>query len=92
MVEDTELLRRYVEHDSEEAFAEFIQRHAALFYFGAPRRTAGDSGIAAEVSPNVFITCDTAARKWALAYNVRIKRERWEPVRHFDLAEALPWR
>lgn len=34
------------------------------------------------------IAYDTAAKKWALAYNVRIKGERWEPVRHFDVAEA----
>ena len=34
------------------------------------------------------IAYDTAAKKWALSYNVRIKGERWEPVRHFDAAEA----
>ena len=34
------------------------------------------------------IAYDTAARKWALSYNVRIKGERWEPVRHFVVAEA----
>ena len=34
------------------------------------------------------IAYDTAAKKWQLAYNVRIKGERWEPVRHFDVAEA----
>ena len=34
------------------------------------------------------ITYDTAARKWLVAYNVRIKGERWEPVRHFAVAEA----
>ena len=34
------------------------------------------------------IAYDTAAMKWLLAYNVRIQGERWEPVRHFDVAEA----
>ena len=34
------------------------------------------------------IAYDTAATKWALSYNVRIKGERWEPVRHFAVAEA----
>lgn len=31
---------------------------------------------------------DSAVRKWNLACHVRIKGERWEPVRHFDVAEA----
>jgi len=34
------------------------------------------------------IVYDTAAKKWALSCNVRIKGERWEPVRHFAVAEA----
>lgn len=34
------------------------------------------------------ISFDLTARKWLLAYNVRIKGERWEPVRHFLVAEA----
>ena len=34
------------------------------------------------------IAYDTAAKKWQLSCNVRIKGERWEPVSHFDVAEA----
>jgi hypothetical protein len=34
------------------------------------------------------IAYDPAAKKWQLSCNVRIKSERWEPVSHFDVAEA----
>ena len=38
MLEDKELLRRYVEEKSEEAFAEFVQRHIATVYSVVLRR------------------------------------------------------
>lgn len=34
------------------------------------------------------IAYDTAAKKWHLACNLRLKGERWEPVRTFDVEEA----
>jgi hypothetical protein len=34
------------------------------------------------------IAYDPAAKKWPLSCNVHIKGERWEPVSHFDVAEA----
>jgi RNA polymerase sigma factor (sigma-70 family) len=62
MVEDAELLRRYVEEGSEEAFAELVRRHLSLVYFGALRRTSGDAHLAAEVSQGVFIRLAQHAR------------------------------
>jgi RNA polymerase sigma factor (sigma-70 family) len=54
MVDDAELLRRYAENRSEEAFAEFVQRHLNLVYAAALRRLSGDSHRAAEVAQTVF--------------------------------------
>ena len=62
MVEDAELLRRYVEDGSEESFAELVHRHLGLVYFGALRRTAGDPELAADVSQSVFIRLARHAR------------------------------
>src|ERR1044071_4699237 len=55
MVEDAELLRRYLEDDSEESFAELIDRHLRLVYLGALRRTGGDHHLATDISQSVFI-------------------------------------
>lgn len=62
MVEDAELLRRYAEEGSEEAFADLVRRHLSLVYFGALRRTSGDAHLAAEVSQGVFLSLAQNAR------------------------------
>lgn len=62
MTEDAELLRRYLEESSEDAFAELVRRHLSLVYFGALRRTSGDADLAAEVSQGVFISLAQNAR------------------------------
>ena len=65
MTDDAELLRRYAEEHSETAFADFVQRHLALVYAAALRRTNGDENGAAEVAQQVFTTA--ARRAAALA-------------------------
>ena len=54
MSEDAELIRRYAEEQSEDAFAELVQRHVPLVYSAALRRLAGDAHAAADVTQLVF--------------------------------------
>jgi len=56
MTDDAALLRCYAEERSEEAFAEFVQRHLGLVYAAALRRTSGDEHRASEVAQQVFAT------------------------------------
>ncbi|MES2706423.1 MAG: sigma-70 family RNA polymerase sigma factor [Verrucomicrobiota bacterium] len=52
--EDPALLRDYVEHASERAFAELVRRHLPHVYAGALRRVNGDRALAADVAQTVF--------------------------------------
>jgi RNA polymerase sigma factor (sigma-70 family) len=61
MVEDAELLRRYVDEESQEAFAELVQRHLGLVYFSALRRT-NEAHLASDVAQTVFIRLAEHAR------------------------------
>src|ERR1700719_387408 len=54
LMEDTQLLRRYLDDRSEEAFAELISRHVNLVYFAALRRVGGDRHLADDVTQRVF--------------------------------------
>ncbi|MEO5961512.1 MAG: sigma-70 family RNA polymerase sigma factor, partial [Opitutaceae bacterium] len=54
MIDDAELLCRYVESRSEAAFAEFVARHLKLVYFAALRRVNGNAALAEEVAQQVF--------------------------------------
>src|SRR4051812_23158298 len=54
MTDDAALLRRYVEHHSEEAFAELVRRHVGLVYHAAWRRT-GQAHLAEEICQDVFV-------------------------------------
>ena len=53
-MDDAQLLREYVEKDSEAAFAQLVQQHLDLVYSAALRRVAGDHHRAEEVSQMVF--------------------------------------
>lgn len=61
MIDDTELLRDYV-NGSEAAFAEFVRRHVALVYGAALRRVGHDHMLAEEVAQTVFTQCARKAR------------------------------
>src|ERR1051326_2404116 len=65
MTSDGELLRRYAERNSEEAFAELVQRHVNLVYSAALRQVNGDAHLAQDVSQKVFT--ELARRATALS-------------------------
>ena len=53
-MDDTALLRRYLEQRSETAFTELVRRHINLVYFAALRQVGGDRALAEEVAQLVF--------------------------------------
>jgi RNA polymerase sigma factor (sigma-70 family) len=65
MSDDSQLLRRFSEEHSEEAFAALVREHLNLVYSAALRKTGGNSALAADVSQQVFAAL--AARARALA-------------------------
>jgi RNA polymerase sigma factor (sigma-70 family) len=54
MKPDRELLRCYLEQNSEPAFTEIVQRHLELVYSTALRRVGGDAQLAEDVAQKVF--------------------------------------
>jgi RNA polymerase sigma factor (sigma-70 family) len=65
MTPDGELLRRYAEADSEEAFAELVRRRLDLVYSAALRQVNRDTRLAQEVAQSVFT--DLARKATALS-------------------------
>lgn len=65
MIEDAELLRRYVTEHSESAFAEFVQRRIDFVYACALRRVGGDAHFADDVAQQVFVAAAREARHLA---------------------------
>ena len=65
MNDDAELLRRYAESGSEEAFAELVRRHLGLVYHAALRQTDGDAHRAQDVAQEVFTSLARKARALA---------------------------
>jgi RNA polymerase sigma factor (sigma-70 family) len=51
---DDELLRRYADEKSEDAFAELVRRHLDLVYSAALRQVNGDAHLAQDVAQMVF--------------------------------------
>jgi RNA polymerase sigma factor (sigma-70 family) len=54
MPDDPQLLRRYADSGSEEAFAELVRRHIGTVYAAALRRVGGDLHLAEDVTQEVF--------------------------------------
>jgi DNA-directed RNA polymerase specialized sigma24 family protein len=54
MNEDSELLRRYIQHQDETAFATLVQRHVNLVFSAALRQVGGNVQTAEDVTQTVF--------------------------------------
>jgi RNA polymerase sigma factor (sigma-70 family) len=54
MTEDADLLRRYLDEKSEDAFTELVRRHLGHVYATALRRVGGDAQLAEDVAQQVF--------------------------------------
>lgn len=65
MHDDAELLRRYADSRSQEAFAQFVEGNLGLVYHAALRRTNGDSHLAEDVAQQVFSSAARNARSIA---------------------------
>ena len=62
MPDDAQLLHRYAEEKSEEAFAELVRRYLDLVYSAALRQVGGDAHRARDVAQVVFTTLAQKAR------------------------------
>src|ERR1019366_798373 len=62
MTDDAELLRKYVQAGSEDAFAELVERHLPVVYSSALRQTDGDVELARDICQTVFIDLAGKAR------------------------------
>ena len=65
MTPDSELLGRYAQTRSEDAFAELVRRHVNLVYSAALRQVNGDAHLAQDVAQTVFT--DLARKAGSLA-------------------------
>ena len=64
-IDDAELLRRYAEEKSEDAFAALVRRHIDFVYAAALRQARGNAALAQDVTQTVFT--DLARKAAALA-------------------------
>ncbi|MEO7798279.1 MAG: sigma factor, partial [Opitutaceae bacterium] len=65
MTDDAELLRRYAEENSQDAFAEVVQRHLDFVYAAALRQVHGNAALAEDVAQTIFADCARRAEKLA---------------------------
>jgi len=65
MIDESDMLRRYAEEKSEEAFAAFVRQSIDLVFSAALRRMGGNAHAAADVAQVVFITAARHARSLA---------------------------
>jgi RNA polymerase sigma factor (sigma-70 family) len=65
MSDDAELLRRYADSRSEDAFTQYVERNFSLVYSAALRRTNGDVHLAQDVAQLVFTSLAKNARSVA---------------------------
>lgn len=61
-IPDRELLRRYVQEGSEDAFTEIVHRHVNLVFGSARRQLGGDASLAQDVAQSVFMTLAVKAK------------------------------
>ena len=86
MTPDSELLRRYAETKSEEAFAELARRHVNLVYSTALRQVNGDTHLAQDVAQTVFT--DLARKAASLAHRAALTGWLYTSA-HFATAKAV---
>ncbi len=63
MPDDSELLSRFLDEKSQEAFAEIVRRHLPTVYAAALRRLSGNTHLAEEVAQQVFSDLAHKAQK-----------------------------
>jgi RNA polymerase sigma factor (sigma-70 family) len=86
MILDRELLRRYAEADSEDAFAELVRRHLDLVYSAALRQVNGDALLAQDVAQSVFADL---ARKAGVLWQREVLTSWLYTSTHFAAANAV---
>src|SRR5207247_6520885 len=86
MTPDGELLRRYTETNSENAFAELVGRHLNLVYSAALRQVNGDAHLAQDVAQTVF--ADLARKAASLAHRPVLTGWLYTSA-HFAAAKAV---
>jgi RNA polymerase sigma factor (sigma-70 family) len=85
MTPDCELLGRYAQTKSEEAFAELVRRHVNLVYSAALRQVNGDAHLAQDVAQTVFT--DLARKASALSRRATLAGWLYTSA-HFAAAKA----
>ena len=65
MLSDSDLLREYASKNSQDAFAELVQRHVDLVHSAALRQVGGDAHLAQDVAQTVFSDLARKARRLA---------------------------
>jgi RNA polymerase sigma factor (sigma-70 family) len=86
MTPDAELLRRFAETRSEDAFAELVRRYVDLVYSAALRQVNGDTHLAQDVAQVVF--ADLARKAASLANRERLTGWLYTSV-HFAAAKVV---